>query len=92
MEKILWTMEIPGGTQTLWQNYGVNYGGLWELTVDKQNPFIFSDASAFTTPGLALKNITAQDRKTFLCLFDACTEQDKRMLAESFYGVWVTVS
>lgn len=77
--------EIPGGSPTRWHDYGENYGGQLELTVDKKYHFIFSDASAFTTPELALKNLTTDDGTEFLCLTDACTEQDRRKLGESSY-------
>lgn len=78
--------EIPGGSATRWHDYGVNYGGQLELTVDRKYHFIFSDASTFITPELALKNLTTEDGTVFLYLTDACTELDRRKLGESFFG------
>jgi hypothetical protein len=78
--------EVPGGSADRWHDYGESHGGKLEVTVGDDFHFIFSEASEFHTPELALSNLTAEDGTTFLCLTAACTEEDRRELGQAFGG------
>lgn len=71
--------EIPGGKGARWHDYGENNEGILELDVGEAYHFIFAEADGFTEPDINLA--TLDDNGTeFLCLDDACTEEDKQKL------------
>lgn len=71
--------EIPGGMGDRWHDYGESNKGVLELEVGDAFHFIFTDAEGFEEPDLNLA--TLEDNGTrFLCLNDACTEEDKQKL------------
>ena len=72
--------EIPGGSDDRWHDYGESNGGRLELTVGDRFHFIFTEADAFEEPDLNLTSIPESDGDSFLCLNDACTEEDRQRL------------
>lgn len=71
--------EIPGARGDRWHDYGESNEGILELDVGDTYHFIFTEAEGFEEPDLNLT--TLEDHGTqFLCLNDACTEEDKQKL------------
>ncbi len=69
--------EIPGAKEDRWHTCGERNDGVLELEVGDAYHFIFTDADGFVEPDLNLA--TLEDKGTrFLCLNDACTEEDKQ--------------
>jgi hypothetical protein len=71
--------EIPGGKGDRWHDYGESNEGVLELQVGDGYHFIFTDADGFTEPDLNVATLD-DNGKAFLCLNDACTEEDKQKL------------
>ncbi|MDP3585726.1 MAG: AF1514 family protein [Thiobacillus sp.] len=71
--------EIPGGKGDRWHDYGESNEGVLELQIGKAYHFIFTDADGFTEPDMNLATLD-DNGKAFLCLNDACTEEDKQKL------------
>ena len=71
--------EIPGGKGSRWHDYGENNDGVMELQVGDAYHFIFTEADGFEEPDINLTSLDDNGR-TFLCLNDACTEEDKQKL------------
>jgi hypothetical protein len=71
--------EIPGGTGDRWHVYGESNVGKLELKVADAYHFIFTESADFDEPDTNLA--TLEDNGTrFLCLNNACTEEDKQRL------------
>lgn len=71
--------EIPGAKGDRWHVYGEQNDGMLELDVADDYHFIFTDADGFEEPDLNLT--TLEDNGTqFMCLNDACTEEDKQKM------------
>ena len=70
---------IPGGKGDRWHDYGESNDGVLELQVGDTYHFIFTEADGFEEPDLNLASLDDNGRK-FLCLSDACTEEDKQKL------------
>jgi hypothetical protein len=71
--------DIPGARGDRWHDYGESNEGMLELDVGDAYHFIFTEAEGFEEPDLNLA--TLEDHGTrFLCLNDACTEEDKQKL------------
>lgn len=71
--------EIPGGTGDRWHDYGESNEGKAELQVGDTFHFIFTEAADFDEPDMNLA--TLDDNGTsYLCLNDACTEEDRQRL------------
>lgn len=71
--------EIPGGKGDRWHDYGESNAGKLELQVGDAFHFIFTEAAGFDEPDLNL--VTLEGNGTsFLCLNDACTEEDRQRL------------
>lgn len=70
--------DIPGGKGDRWHDYGEANEGEIELDVAGAYHFIFTDAEGFEQPD----SIATLDHegKQFMCLNDACTEEDKQKL------------
>jgi hypothetical protein len=60
-------------------DYGEHNEGVLELQIGQAYHFIFTDADGFTEPDMNLATLD-DNGKTFLCLNDACTEEDKQKL------------
>lgn len=71
--------EIPGGKGSRWHDYGESNEGILELDVGDAYHFIFTEADGFTEPDMNLATLDDNGTK-FLCLNDACTEEDKQKL------------
>ena len=71
--------EIPGGKGDRWHDYGESNEGGLELQVGRAYHFIFTDAEGFEEPDLNLASLEDHGTK-FLCLNDACTEEDRQKL------------
>lgn len=67
---------IPGGKAGRWHDYGESNAGALELQVAKDYHFIFTDAEGFDEPDMNLATLEDNGTK-FLCLNDACTDEDK---------------
>lgn len=78
--------EIPGGKGKRWHDYGENFGGELELTVADKYHFIFVDSSKFDKPDLNLTSITKKDGGYFLCLNEACTDEDRKEFGAPYGG------
>ena len=72
--------EIPGGTTDRWHEYAQSHDGKLELKVGDAFHFIFVEAADFEEPDLNLTSVSEDDGTTFLCLNDACTEEDRQRL------------
>lgn len=72
--------EIPGGTNERWHEYADSHKGTLELTVGDAFHFIFMEAADFEEPDLNFTSISEDDGTTFLCLNDACTEEDRQKI------------
>ncbi|MFA5627424.1 MAG: AF1514 family protein [Thiohalomonadaceae bacterium] len=70
---------IPGGTGDRWHDYGTSNEGMLELQVADKFHFIFTDADGFDEPDTNLTSLEDNGTK-FLCLNDACTEEDRQRL------------
>ena len=70
--------EIPAGKDERWHDYGEIFSGQLELAVGDHYHFIFTDSSAFEKPDINLKSISTGDGAYFLCLDDACTDEDHK--------------
>jgi hypothetical protein len=70
--------EIPGGVGNRWHNYGENYGGKLELTVGNNYHFIFTDSAQLDKPDINLYSISKEKGGYFLCLNEACTDEDRK--------------
>lgn len=71
--------EIPGGKAGRWHDYGESNDGVLELEVANDYHFIFTEAEGFDEPDMNLA--TLDDNGTrFMCLNNACTEEDKEKL------------
>jgi hypothetical protein len=73
--------EIPGGIGNRWYDYGENYGGKLELTVGNNYHFIFTDSADFNKPDVNLSSISRENGGYFLCLSEACTDEDRKQFA-----------
>ena len=71
--------EIPGARGDRWHDYGESNEGMLELDVDDAYHFIFTEAEGFEEPDINLTTLDDHGTK-FLCLNDACTEEDKQKL------------
>ena len=78
--------EIPGAAKDRWHEYGESNAGSLEVSVGNEYHFIFAEAADVEEPELNLSNITQGDGTTFLCLNDACAEEDCRRIGQSFGG------
>ena len=78
--------DIPGGKDERWHDYGENFGGQLELTVGNSYHFIFTDSSAFEKPDINLKSLSTEDGAYFLCLDDACTDEDRKQFGAPYGG------
>jgi hypothetical protein len=78
--------EIPGGKDERRHDYGENYRGQLELTVGNNYHFIFTDSSAFGKPDINLKSISTENGAYFLCLDDACTDEDRKQYGAPYGG------
>ena len=72
--------EIPGGNEERWHDYADSHEGLLELNVADAFHFIFIEAADFEEPDLNLTSISEDDGTTFLCLDNACTEEDRQKI------------
>lgn len=72
--------EIPGGSNERWHEYADSHDGKLELNVGDTFHFIFMEAADFEEPDLNLTSIPEKDGASFLCLNDACTEEDRQKL------------
>jgi len=72
--------EIPGGSAERWHQYADSHEGKLELKVGDAFHFIFVESAGFEEPDLNLTSVSEENGTTFLCLTDACTEQDKQNL------------
>jgi hypothetical protein len=70
---------IPGGKGDRWHDYGESNEGVLELQVGDSYHFIFTEADGFEEPDINLVSLDDNGTK-FLCLNDACTEEDKQKL------------
>ena len=70
---------IPGGTSNRWHDYGESNEGKLELQVGDAFHFIFTEAADFDEPDMNLSTLEDNGTK-FLCLNDACTEEDRQRL------------
>lgn len=70
---------IPGGTADRWHDYGTSNEGMLELQVADKFHFIFTDAEGFVEPDTNLTSLEDHGTK-FLCLNNACTEEDRQRL------------
>jgi hypothetical protein len=68
--------EIPGGSSDRWHEYADSHEGKLELKIGDAFHFIFLEAADFEEPDLNLTSISEKDGATFLCLNNACTEED----------------
>lgn len=71
--------EIPGGRAGRWHDYGESNDGVMELDVGDAYHFIFTEAEGFEEPDINLVSLE-DNGTTFLCLNDACTEEEKQKL------------
>ncbi|MDA8129840.1 MAG: AF1514 family protein [Betaproteobacteria bacterium] len=71
--------EIPGGRDGRWHDYGESNDGVMELDVGDAYHFIFTEAEGFEEPDINLVSLE-DNGATFLCLNDACTEEEKQKL------------
>ncbi|MEJ2687102.1 MAG: AF1514 family protein [Gammaproteobacteria bacterium] len=78
--------EIPGGVGNRWHDYGENFGGKLEMNVGDSYHFIFSEVGDVEEPDLKLSNVREEDGTTFLCLTEACTDDDRRRIGEEYGG------
>lgn len=72
--------EIPGGTEDDWQEYADSHEGKLELKLGDAFHFVFVEAADFEEPDLNLSSIPEEDGTSFLCLNNACTEEDRQRL------------
>ncbi len=70
---------IPGGKGDRWHDYGESNEGVLELEVGDAYHFIFTDADGFEEPDINLATLD-DNGTTFMCLSDACTEEDRQKL------------
>ena len=75
--------EIPGGSSERWHDYGESHNGKLQVTVGNNYHFVFAESSDFDAVDLDFKNIEEPDGTVFLCLNEACTEEDRRRLGDS---------
>lgn len=71
--------EIPGAKGDRWHDYGEHNNGTLELQIGDSYHFIFAEADGFVEPDTNLATLDDNGR-TFMCLNDACTEEDKQKL------------
>jgi len=78
---------IPGGTGDRWHVYGESNEGMLELQVADAFHFIFTEAEGFEEPDMNIASLEDHGTK-FLCLNDACTEEDRQswILSEGMGG------
>jgi hypothetical protein len=69
---------IPGGNDGRRHDYGESFGGQLELATNKNCHFILTDSSHFDKPDIHFKSIPARDGDYFLCLNEACTDEDRK--------------
>ncbi|HEY9097458.1 MAG TPA: AF1514 family protein [Thiobacillus sp.] len=71
--------DIPGGKENRWHDYGENNEGVLELEVASDYHFIFTEAEGFDEPDMNLATLNDNGMR-FMCLNNACTEEDKARL------------
>ena len=77
--------EIPGAaTPRRWEEYGIANGGKLEVNVGDGYHFILGEAEEFEEPHLFFTNISDAEGNVYLCLNEACTEEDRRRITQGF--------
>jgi len=78
--------DIPGAIGSQWHDYGENFGGQLECDISNKYHFIFVDGSNFDRPDINLQSIPKKDGGYFLCINEACTEEDRKQFCAPYGG------
>lgn len=78
--------DIPGAKGFRWHDYGENFGGQLECDVSNKYHFIFIDGSQFDKPDINLQSISEKEGGFFLCINDACSEEDRKQFGAPYGG------
>lgn len=77
--------EIPGAvTPERWEEYGIANGGKLEVDVGDDYHFVLGEASDFEEPHPQFSNVLDPEGNTYLCVTEACTDEDRRRIEEGF--------
>jgi len=78
--------EIPGAKGFRWHDYGRNFGGQLECDISNHYHFIFVDGSEYDKPDINLHSIPKKEGGYFLCINEACTDDDRKQFGAPYGG------